>query len=220
MSAAIVNVGAYRGAHADRRRGGAVSGTLGDHDTIRFDSGLSGQTIFLSAGLGAFQLDQSVTIAGDDAPGLAIDGGNQVGVFQTTINSSLDIAISNLTVSGGFASLGGAVYTYANLTLVNCIVRNNIAQAGGGIFNGGNLTLLGTTVANNAATLLADSGNGGGIDNEGTLIIDSSQFTGNNANGTGGAIYASKGHGTNVLSITDSVLSGNSAAWEAARSIP
>lgn len=87
---------------------------------------------------------------------------------------------------------GGGIYTGANcvLTMENCTVSDNTASInGGGIFAQGTLTLTSCTVSDNMASSI-----GGGAYLAGTVNIKgASTIAHNEAQGSGGGIYAASG---------------------------
>jgi hypothetical protein len=97
------------------------------------------------------------------------------------------LTLSNSTVSGNSAFLGGGIVNLGTLTLNNSTVSGNSADTGGGIVNFGTLSLNNSTVSGNSA-----GGDGGGIYNfafADTLSISNSTVSGNSASGKGGGIY-------------------------------
>jgi len=99
--------------------------------------------------------------------------------------SGKTIAISGFTIRNGHAgNAGGGIDNENNdtLTITNCTVSGNTAGLGGGMFNGGPLTIGSITVSGNSAA------NGGGIYNSGggTATITDSTFSGNTASSGGG----------------------------------
>ncbi|HID21913.1 MAG TPA: hypothetical protein EYP14_05875, partial [Planctomycetaceae bacterium] len=131
--------------------------------------------------------------------------------------------MSRSALVGNTASAqGGGLYNRGTATIADSSVGgvgtgtigygNTSESRGGGIFNAGtgsaNLTLLRTTVTQNRAT--AD---GGGIYNEDVLTIRNSTFSGNFADGNGGAILNSEsGTAQGTVTIRTSTLVQNSAA--------
>ena len=143
-------------------------------------------------------ISSSVTIQGLGANLLTIDaqgGGDNVLdgdgflIFEVNdgdSNSSLDVSINGLTLTGGDNnSFGGAINNSENLTLDSVEIADNRALVGGGIGNqlSGQLTLSNSTIANNEA-----SQDGGGIFTRGDLTTTNVTISGNSAAGRGGAI--------------------------------
>ena len=162
------------------------------------------QTITLING----QLELSNTLVHETISGPAaavtISGNSASRVFQ--IDASVITTLNALTITGGFASQGGAVMDHGPLTLTDCVVNGNAASTGGGgvyVGNTGVLTLDHSTFSNNLS--LTD---GGAIYSNGTITLLNSTFHGNSAVGSGGGIYVSDGTAT----LTNLTISDNSAS--------
>jgi hypothetical protein len=164
-----------------------------DGDTINFDPALNGRNISLtSAGL---VIDKSITING---PGL-----NLLGVYRSSqtdfrifhVMPGFTVTIAGLTISGGDGGKqggGGILNDHSTLTLDSCAVQNSFTaqfSAGGGIYNDGS---AGTA----------------------TLTILNSSVSGNYAYDAGGGIYNDGYNGGNaIVSLTNSTVNGNTAAY-------
>ncbi len=120
--------------------------------SIDFQSGLGG-TINLTSG--ELVVDHSLSITGPGADSLTINGGNLSRVFDLTLSTSR-VAISGLTIAGGYATPG------------------NSTGFGGGIENRGTLSLSGCTLSGNYAQY-----GGGGIENWVALTVSNCIFTSN-----------------------------------------
>ncbi len=171
---------------------------------VRFDSGMSGQTINLASGLrltrnltvDASALDRGVTIVG---------GTNRAVEIGTNVTAQIDsISVIESTVDSSF---GAGIYLHpgSSLVLKHCTLARNSAFAGGAIYNfRGTLSLSTCTFADNSAS----SGGGAAIYNDGgTVDLNLCTFSGNVANTTGGAIH----HASGTLNIKDCVVAGNLA---------
>ncbi|MDR1818781.1 MAG: hypothetical protein LBR15_00850, partial [Methanobrevibacter sp.] len=100
---------------------------------------------------------KNITIKSDD--GLKTLNGNNMQIFN--ISPNFNVNISNLKLTNGFASYGGAVYSNkSNLNLSNCIFdSNNVEINGGAVFITGGVNYLNNcTFINNQA-----ENEGGGI---------------------------------------------------------
>jgi predicted outer membrane repeat protein len=122
-------------------------------------------------------LNRNVTIVGDDQTSTIINAAKLGNIF--TINSGVNVTITNLTLENGTASYGGAINNVGNLNVTNC------------------------TFTNNAATSTSSSYGGGAIYNAATITLDNCNFTGNTAR-SGGAIY-SNGN----LTVSNSVITNS-----------
>jgi len=108
--------------------------------------------------------------------------GNGAQIVMTGAGRVFDVAstggltLKNITVSGGNAVQGGAIYNAGDLTLENVVLENNSADDGGAIYNVGNLEMDGGAIQNNTATNF-----GGGIYNLGELDVDGVNIRDNDA---------------------------------------
>jgi len=109
--------------------------------------------------------------------------GNGAQIVMTGTGRVFDVAstggltLKSITVSGGNAVQGGAIYNAGDLTLENVVLENNSATDGGAIYNVGSLTMDGGAIQNNTATNL-----GGGIYTVGdTLDLDGVNIRDNDA---------------------------------------
>src|SRR6266571_9090040 len=132
---------------------------------------------------GELVVDKSVTINGAGADVLAVDGNAAGRVFFITFGET--VAISGFTIRNGHAgNAGGGIdnENNATLTITNCTISGNVAGLGGGTFNNGMLTITSTTISGNF------SSNGGAVYNSGggTLTITNSTVSGNSASSGGG----------------------------------
>jgi hypothetical protein len=194
-----------------------ISGTPGPNDTIEFDLPSGSRTITLTGG--ALNITQPVAIFGPGAGSLTINGNHADRVFivgsGSSQNLSLNVSISDLTISAGSATApgknyGGGLVNFGTLTLGNVAFQSNTAGSGGGgaLYNGGALTVGGSTFSNNAVT---NGGPGGAIQNtsSASLIVVGCVFTSNTTTGGGsGGGVANSG----VLAVTGSTFVRNAAS--------
>jgi hypothetical protein len=183
----------------------------GISDTIKFDSGLAGQTITLTQG----QLALSgagggkITIDGSDLSSpITISGNHASRVFK--VDSGVQAELDALTITGGTVSSadGGGIRNGGTLILSSCTLADNIAFGGGAIANraGGVLTVTASSLSGNSST-----GGGGGIWNLGALNVSGCTLADNSA-ATGGGGIANDNLLAGALTVTDSILSGNHAS--------
>ncbi len=66
-------------------------------------------------------------------------------------NNHGTLTLTNSTVSGNNAGIGGGLLNFGTVTLRNCTFFGNAAEHGGAIFNLGELTIISSTVAGNTA---------------------------------------------------------------------
>ena len=136
-----------------------------------------------------------------DGKGHTIDAKNLGRIFK--INNWCDVTLTNVTLTNGNTTVGGAIYNFGNLDLVHVNFVNNTAKYGGAIMNYAyGLVLDDSTFTNNTAKI------GGAIYNsEDCFVVDDSTFTNNTAK-IGGAIY---NYGIGFV-VGNSTFVNNSAA--------
>jgi hypothetical protein len=174
---------------------------------IQFDptvfSTTTPQTITLSNTLELNEPSGPEMIDGPGASALTITGDKSVQVFL--VDSGVMATLSGLTISGGSASEGGAIYIEngGTLAITDATIANSSASFGGGIYNNGRLAVSNSAVENNA-----QAGYGGGIfnDPDGKLTVTNSLIAGNSASQEGGGI-ASGGTAT----VINTTIVNNSA---------
>ena len=156
-----------------------------DGDTIQFAAALNGQTIGLNST--ELLIDKNITISGPRPNTLAVS--RTSGIFRIFhIRPGHIVVIEGLTISGGFShGAGGGLFNeQATLTLNRCVVGANFSDsmAGGGIYNFGasaTLTILNSSVVSNFnnGVGFGNGGEGGGIHSNGMLTITNSMVSGN-----------------------------------------
>lgn len=155
-------------------------------------------------------IGESVTINGDDRITVRGTGQGQVFYAKYDDDPGLNaksVTFENLTIANGFSfDFGGAIYSRSDdLTLSNVTVSGNTAMVGGaavfhspyqtGLISGGkNLHISESTIQFNFAYLPTTGGSGGAVwadmGDYATIGIYDSNFTSNTSQGQGGAIYA------------------------------
>lgn len=140
--------------------------------------------------------------------------GDNVRVFDFTSGTSV---LSGLVITGGLntATGGGGVQVAAGvmLTISDSSVSGNFANLGGGISNLGTVTVENSLVEGNR---IDDNGSGlltggGGISNDGQLDIEGSSLSFNNSSGSdnGGGVFTTAG---SYSRINNSTIDGNSVS--------
>jgi len=176
---------------------------------ILFQPGMTG-TITLGSTL---YLNTSMTITGQSANLLAVDGNNATTVFAINNNgaSGVTVNISGLAIQHGNAGAqgagGGITVFIANLNLTDSAVVGNISGMGSG---GINITAFSGSNSVVAITRSTISGNpSGAIFNEGSLTVTNSTVSGNTVagGGFGGGIRAASG----TTTVVNSTISNNVA---------
>ncbi len=165
-----------------------------------------------------------ITLVGEGA------GTTRIETFQfqriLRVSGGRTAILSDVTLSGGSAVIGGGILSSGNLSLIRSEVSANHADTyGGGIYNYGTLTASQSTISNNNA-----ASDGGGIYNTGTLTVSQSSTSGNLGDYGGGIfnyldvvvdhstisqnVATSRGGGiysVGTLQVDHSTVSGNGA---------
>lgn len=151
-------------------------------------------------------ITSEITIEGN---GGKIAGKKGASFRLIAVESSGDLTLSNVTVSGGSQNHGGAIFNYGTLTINDSTITGSKANLGGGVFNGAAavLNIDGSIVSKNTA------GYGGGVyDYSGVVTITNSTITGNKAIVDGGGIYEYAG----TLDVSYSTISKNTSGRDGA----
>ena len=136
-----------------------------------------------------------------DGKGHTIDAKNLGRIFK--INLGVAVTLTNVTLTNGNATVGGAIYNFDNLDLVHVNFVNNTAKYGGAIMNYGyGLVLDDSTFTNNTAKI------GGAIYNYGIgFVVGNSTFVNNSAADGAGAIM----NGGRGFVVGNSTFTNNTA---------
>ncbi|MFL5328768.1 MAG: choice-of-anchor Q domain-containing protein [Gemmataceae bacterium] len=204
-------------------------------DTITFAGNVTGT---LMMGATELVISDGVVINGPGSGLLTIDANHVHRHFY--VSTSQDVALSGLSLINGqeLSSEGGSIESFANkLLLSGLVISSNQAYRGGGIYafgsvnisdsqltantsasyggggiwlyNNANLTVTRSVVSGNQAR------NGGGIYflGNGSLIVSDSAITANKSTiALGGGIYFNGSVSPNGFRISNSTISGNTAA--------
>ena len=188
-------------------------------DIVTFEPGLTGTIALLE---GQLFISDNVSITGPGANVITVTAPRNNRIFLVNDNTSknVDVSISGLTLSGGYAESGGAIYNEENLTISDCILTGNSAGVGGavGIDYGASLTIRNTTINGNSAYY------GGGaiaVPIYSNVLIENCTITGNAAvgdGGSGGGIYVSyrlnrKRRGYSSITLRNNTITENSASY-------
>lgn len=161
-----------------------------DGETINFDPALNGRNISLTSA--ELVVDKNVSIHGP--------GRNLLGLFRSSntpfrvfhVMPNWTVTIAGLTISGGGAGEeqggGGILNDHATLTIDSCAVQNSFAEYGGGVYNDGSA-------------------------GSSTLTVFNSTVTGNFASDGGGIFNDAVNGGNAMLSLTNSTVDSNTAAF-------
>lgn len=182
-------------------------------DEIEFKAGLAG-TIVLNPSQGPLGITEPISIIGPDTSAIEISGSNQIRDIQVG-NTSGQVILENLTITGGSASSGsgGGIYqnnnSGATLSLYNCtIAGNRTTSGGGGIAMGdGVVKLYDCTVYGN----LSGSAGGGGIreGNGGNLTLVNCTIAGNETSGPGGGVLFAAGTSSDTVTMYNTIVAAD-----------
>jgi predicted outer membrane repeat protein len=168
-------------------------------DTIVFKPGMEG-TIKLTAG--EINIASNLILAGPGAAKITIDGPAASRIFLVDDPATLNVKIRGLELRDGSASVGGAIRSHENLTLVNMVLTGNRGSIGGAVYAEGTLIIQRSSISGNTGHW------GGGIYVfDCALTVDRSTIAGNTASARGGGLYLNGGKST----IRNAVVSGNTA---------
>jgi Right handed beta helix region len=161
------------------------------------DNGLSGISFTAPDFVVVTATIRSTTVSGNLGGGIVAN----VGGFGVT----LQVTITDCTISGNSAYGGIHFEGVPTLTVTNSTISGNSANAGqgsgGGIRGAHGVSVENSTISGNSAAAI-----GGGIYG-GTIEIVNSTISGNSAGTSGGGIYEDGGS----LNVTNSTITGNSA---------
>ncbi len=205
----------YDPANLSLREALALANADPDANTINFAPSLDGGTISLS--LGELAITDSVTIEGPGAAELTVNANSQSRIFDVGDGSdatNISVEIDGLTLTGGRADDGGAVYSSAeNLALNFVNITGNTANiSGAGVYalvitdTPTEIAIQNCTISENSAIM-----DGGGIYvyTSGALTIQNDTISQNTAYDYGGGISATVYGGTST--IQNCSFTGNSA---------
>ena len=188
------------------------SEAFGINDTITF----ANPGIIVLGGEGELLIEKSVVINASTVSGVTIDANQNSRVMKTANQTS--VTLTNLTLTGGNASDGGAIYggEGVEITMVDSTVTGNESSGfGGGLFvygYGSSVNIVNSEFSNN----VADS-DGGAIyleqDGGNTLTLTNSRIVNNVATRDEGGGIWSAGY-DDVISLTDSVVMNNTAGTQ------
>ena len=169
----------------------------------------SAQTILLTSG--QLELSDTIgteTIIGPGAGLLSISGNHASRVFQ--VDGGVTASLSGLTITGGeqAGASGAGLYIQGSLSLTDCTVSGNSAAVGGGLYSyKGRETLTDCTFSDNTA-----SSQGGGLDlYRGAATLTNCTVSGNSSAGGGGLWLQGSSNNT---TLTNCLISDNTASSE------
>lgn len=145
----------------------------------------------------------SITLVGYGAKALTIKGASLTGVI--TVDSA-SLNLGNLTLTGGTADAGGAIYSVnSTLTVASTTISSSSAtQYGGGVYvDGGEATFIDTKFTSNTSATA-----GAIYVTNGALNVEGATFMMNRSTGDAGAVYTVDSD----VNFSSSAFSFNSAA--------
>lgn len=181
-------------------------------DFVNFSTNLTGQTVELTQ-VGDTAFGNTAILLTNQSPRfirstqtpqvtIRVNGPEPMRHFR--IVPGTFIVLQGITLTGGQATNGGAVYNQGTLSVSFATLANNTAsQAGGAIYNTSNSTVsvIVSTLSDNSA-----GGWGGAIANQGTLSFTYATVAGNAAPG-GGGIFNEPGSVPATINAT--IIAGN-----------
>ena len=165
---------------------------------------------------GELVIDSDVKILGSGADVVTIDAEQTDRVFN--LNSGYEATIQGVSITGGLATgsgvdeKGGGIFSEGDLKLEEVVLTGNHADGSGGglLMDGGSLTIVSSTIDGNTA----QHGAGAELQTAGSgpVLIESSTFSNNVANSTGGGLTVWGGGGADgAVMIVNSTFAGNQA---------
>jgi len=116
-----------------------------------------------SGAVGGIEISKDILLKGSGIGETMITGNGRSSVF--TIRTGTEFFISDITITGGDAHRGGAIYNAGTLRMYAVTLSSNRATDGGALFNSGYAELSNCIISNNNASMY-----GGGIHNKGGRI--------------------------------------------------
>ena len=145
---------------------------------------------------GDLDITGNVTIRGGGASVTFISAGAIDRLFHVMPGATL--TLQNLTIKGGEAFDGGAIFNEGTLNLLNVNVQNSEAfNQGGGIYNAGVLNARNSSINNNRA-----GSRGGAINNLGEVHLLNTTLSTNNAVSRGGGLFNETGSVSSMTNVT------------------
>ncbi len=181
---------------------------------VGFTNSLAGQTVELTQ-IGDTQFgntailitNQSLrfirALSGTPQVTIRVNGPEPMRHFRLAPGSS--IVLQGLTLTGGQATNGGAVYVQSTLSVSQSTLNGNTAiESGGAVFVDSNATLrvITSTLSGNTA-----GGWGGAVANRGTNYFSYATIADNTAGTSGGGIYNEAGSAPSTMEAT--IVAGN-----------
>ncbi|MEO6687926.1 MAG: right-handed parallel beta-helix repeat-containing protein, partial [Dokdonella sp.] len=185
----------------------------GSGNVVDFDAALIGSTITLTQG--ELVVDKSMAIIGPGADKLTISGGNASSVFNlsTVVTSNFpNVTIANLAITGGLGSPSRSLKGAAIYVFDEALVlQNSVISGSSSCFSAISIEVFQRAVAASTVTdsIIRDNGCRGLETSSSHLSITDSIISGNTSAGPGAGIATSK---YSAVNISRSTISGNVAS--------
>ena len=180
------------------------------------DAATSGATVSICAGtyFEHLVLDEKSIVLEGMGPDLTILDGDDSGTIISEQHGS-SLTVRSMTFQHGSTTAnGGAIeaQTARYLAIEDCVLTENYADGSGGAVFG---PVLGSAFLTRVSVTDNDAGSGGGVvlfnRKYYATVIDGSEFRGNHAVGSGGALGLGSAHFVGRVVLRDTIIDGNTA---------
>lgn len=186
---------------------------VGPGATLLAVNGDNAQQVMQHLGNGTLTISSITLSQGYLSDGSAVGGGCLYALSSLVVSDSV---ISYCGVYDAMSAYGGAIFAFSDVTIENSVVTSNTVRAphvaaGGGLQVLGNLVVGYSTISGNRV-ITADGAYeiGGAAHTFADVTIDHSTINANSGKQVGGLFFETFGT-TNVATIVDSTVSGNSS---------
>ncbi len=200
---------AITAANTDSAAGGCTAGSGADVIQLTGDVTLTTVDHFDEGDNGLPAVTSEIVVEGNGFTVARMAGAPDFRPFF--IDTTGDLTLENVTVSGGFHQSwnGGGIFNDGTLLLHNSTVSGNLGRDGGGVLNRGALTIDSSTLSGNTADTYY--GGGGGLSDEGEALVVNSTISNNIVLGGkagGGGIFGDSDTATTLVNSTVAHNSG------------
>jgi hypothetical protein len=192
-------------------------GILVENSTVTVsNSSVSGNDTTSGPGGGILANDSVLTVATTTITDNTASGGSGGGIHFNNSSEPLTLTASEVTGNSSSGS-GGGIYSNGGSNITNSSVdsNNTTSGSGGGLYSLKDSSLTNSSFNSNSAYYYG--ANGGGIyHNSGILTVASSTINLNTITSSGysgGGIYIGSSAGSAPNTLTDTIISGNSARY-------
>jgi hypothetical protein len=202
---------------------GMANSAAGTPDKITFDPTFFNVARSIVLTSGEIAITDPVTIQGLGASMITVNGNGADRIFDINDGKTggMIVNIDGMTLTNGITSgLGGAIQIADEIvTLSNSVITGNRSTGtgpapGGGaiaLTGPGSLTILDCSLTNNKATGTGADGGAIRAADGSTVSITRTLISGNSANGNGGGVYQSGTYAASSMSVISSAIVNNSA---------